>query len=164
VSDAAGEDQSATGVAGERRWRRRRVSRIGAVLDALAAALVGRAATPPADLVARFPELAEVRWRRGGLPLRIGGWCLGQRTVAGITLWRTVFLAEGIGWPPALLLHEFAHVRQFARDAAFPVRYCLESLRRGYAANRYEREADAHAARALAAVGRTPPDDGATRA
>lgn len=119
-------------------------------LAAAWAALVGRAEPLPAELIARHPELAEVRWRRGGLPPRVGGWCLGARTVHGITLGRTVFLAPGVGHPPGLLLHELAHARQFARDPGFPLRYAWESLRRGYARNRYETEADAFAHEALA--------------
>ena len=112
--------------------------------------LVGRAYALPPDLLARYPELAEVRWRRGGLPLRVGGWCLGRSTVSGITLWRTVFLADAAGLAPALLLHELAHVRQFAGGRGFPLAYCWESLRRGYRCNRFELEADAFAARVLA--------------
>ena len=113
-------------------------------------ALVGRPVTLPAELLQRYPELALVRWRHGGLPLRVGGWCLGRRTVAGITLWRTVFLADADGSAPALLLHEFAHVEQFGRGRAFPLRYVWESLRRGYPRNPFELEADAYAARILA--------------
>ena len=124
---------------------------------AAAALLVGRREALPAELVARYPELAEARWRRGGLALRVGGWCLGQPTVHGITLGRTVHLAAGVGVLPGLLLHELAHVRQFARDRSFPVRYAWESLRRGYRRNRYEVEADAFAARVLAERTAAPP-------
>ncbi len=91
-----------------------------------------------------------MRWRRGGLPPRVGGWCLGQSTVAGITLGRTVYLAPSAALAPELLLHELAHVEQFHRDRSFPLRYVWESLRRGYTHNRYEIEADAFAARLLA--------------
>lgn len=122
------------------------------------AALLGRPLALPEALLARYPELGAVRWRRGGLPLRVGGWCLGRRTVAGITLGRTVFLADAAALAPALLLHELAHVEQFARERTFPLRYAWESLRRGYAHNRYELEADAHAARTLA---ERPPAGGA---
>jgi hypothetical protein len=61
-----------------------------------------------------------------------------------------VFLADVAALAPALLLHELAHVEQFARDRAFPLRYAWQSLRRGYPRNRYELEADAFAARVLA--------------
>jgi len=138
---------------------------------AVAAFLVGRAERLPDDLVARYPELADARWRRGGLALRVGGWCLGASTVSGITLWRTVFLHDRVGLPVHLLLHELAHVHQFRRVRGFPARYCWESVARGYRRNRFEREADAYAdrivaeragpathvaARADAAAGRSP--------
>jgi len=97
-----------------------------------------------------YPELAEARWRRGGLPPRVGGWCLGRRTVAGITLGRTVFLSDAAALAPALLLHESAHVEQFGRGRAFAVQYVWESLRHGYPRNPFELEADAYAARILA--------------
>lgn len=61
-----------------------------------------------------------------------------------------MYLAEHAGVAPALLLHELAHVRQFARVRGFPVRYCWESIRRGYRRNRFEVEADAFAGRVVA--------------
>ncbi len=122
-------------------------------------ALLGHPIALAPTILARHPELAEARWRAGGLPLRIGGWCLGQSTVAGITLWNTVFLADPDRASLALLLHELAHVRQFARQRAFPLLYCWESLRRGYARNRFEAEADAFARASTTAPGaeRSPP-------
>ena len=99
--------------------------------------------------MARHPELAGAVWRRGGLPPRAGGWALGQRCVAGITLGRTIFLAPDAILEPALLLHELAHVHQFERDGAFPVRYLWESIRRGYRGNRFEIEAEYYAASRL---------------
>ncbi len=118
----------------------------------LRSAIVGRPITLAAELLTAYPELVDARWRAGGLPLRIGGWCLGQSTVAGITLWRTVFLADPDRASPTLLLHELAHVRQFANQRTFPLAYCWESVRHGYARNRFETEADqfadAHVARA----------------
>jgi hypothetical protein len=119
-------------------------------LRLLIAALLGQPLQLPSSLLALHPELGRARWRRGGLPPRVGGWALGQRSVAGITLGRTVFLAPYAALSPALLLHELAHVHQFERDRAFPIRYLLESLRRGYHANRYELEADSYAAAELA--------------
>jgi len=119
----------------------------------------------------RVGERPHARWRRGGLALRVGGWCLGASTVSGITLWRTVFLHDRVGLPVHLLLHELAHVHQFRRVRGFPARYCWESVARGYRRNRFEREADAYAdrivaeragpathvaARADAAAGRSP--------
>ena len=86
------------------------------------------------------------------MPPRVGGWALGARSVAAITLWRTIFVAPGVSLEPELLLHELGHVRQFGASAAFPLRYLWESLRRGYAANRYEADADAFATARLTAA------------
>lgn len=110
---------------------------------------LGEPAALPDDLALRWPELTSVRWRRGGLPPRLGGWCLGRSSVQGITLWRTVFLAPGAEWEPTLLLHEHRHVEQFAGSAVFPFLYVWESLTRGYTRNRYESDANAWAARRL---------------
>jgi hypothetical protein len=103
----------------------------------------------PQDIVSAFPELATVSWRRGGFPLRVGGWLLGRRSVAGITLGRTVFLAPGETPSLGLLLHELGHVQQFQRDKTFPIRYLWESVRRGYSRNRFELEADQFAEEVL---------------
>lgn len=111
----------------------------------LAAPVVGVPTALPPDLRARFPELGGVRWRRGGLFVRVGGWALLQPTVAAITLWRTVFLAPGVPWDAALLLHELRHVHHFSQSRAFPLRYLWESLRRGYAGNWYEADANDYA-------------------
>jgi hypothetical protein len=111
----------------------------------IARALFGRAVQLPDVLLHRYPELAEARWRRGGLPPRIGGWFLARRSVAAITLWRTVFVAPGVDLDPALLLHELGHVRQFGSSLWFPLRYIWESVRRGYSGNRFEHEAQAYA-------------------
>ena len=102
--------------------------------------------TPSIDEYAeRYPELASVRWRRGGLPVRVGGWCLGQKTVSAITLWRTIWLAPGAPLSVELLLHESRHVQQFEASAVFPILYLWESLRRGYVRNRFEVDARAYA-------------------
>ncbi|HYW51730.1 MAG TPA: hypothetical protein VE861_14040 [Gemmatimonadaceae bacterium] len=111
--------------------------------------VIGARAELPRTVAERWPELASVRWRRGGLPVRIGGWCLGRASVDGITLWRTVFLAPGASWEPTLLLHEHRHVEQFASSAVFPFLYVWETLTRGYARNRFEADADAWAATRL---------------
>ena len=111
--------------------------------------LIGTPLDLPAELLARFPELRAARFRRGGLFLRIGGWCLGARTVTGITLWRTIWLAPHARLDARLLLHEFRHVHQFGASPFFPLLYIWESLRRGYRGNRYEADADAYAARRL---------------
>jgi hypothetical protein len=111
--------------------------------------LVGTSLELPAPLLARHPELRLARWRRGGLALRVGGWCLGRGSVDGITLWRTIWLAAHVAPEPELLLHELRHVHQFEEDRAFPLKYLWQSLRRGYARNPYELDARAYAARRI---------------
>jgi hypothetical protein len=111
--------------------------------------VIGRRIALPATLLARYPELHRVRWRRGGLPVNVAGWFLGQRSAAAITLWRTVFLATTVSMDAELLLHEFRHVQQFESSVSFPLRYLLESARRGYFANRFEVDARDYAAQRL---------------
>lgn len=119
---------------------------------ALTAWLFGKPVALPAELLRIYPELREAQWRRGGLPPRIGGAFLGRASVRGITLWRTVFLAVGTRVDAELLLHELGHVRQFVGSRAFPFQYILESLRHGYARNRYEHDAQAFAEHRLRAT------------
>ena len=139
-------------------WDGRRHRREGA-LEWLLAPLVGRPIDLPRVLLATFPELSTARFRRGGLAPRIGGWVLGQRTVAAITLWRTIFVAPRVPLRPELLLHELGHVRQFEASVTFPLRYLWESLRQGYGANRFEADAEQYAAGRLRARERSyrPP-------
>jgi len=119
---------------------------IAAAFRSVASAVVGRPTVLPDALLAAYPELGRARWRRGGLPVRVGGWCLGQQTVAAITLWRTIWLAPDVIPSDELLLHEFRHVEQFEASPAFPMLYLWESLRRGYVRNRFEVDARAYAA------------------
>jgi hypothetical protein len=114
-------------------------------LKRLLEAVVGRAVELPPQLTERYPELRDARYRTGGLPLRVGGWTLGARTVSGITLWRTIWLAPGGEYEAELLLHEIRHVQQFQASASFPVRYIWESLRRGYYQNTFELDAREYA-------------------
>jgi hypothetical protein len=100
-------------------------------------------------IVERFPELGTVRWRRGGLPVRLGGLFLGRASVAAITLWRTVFLGPHARLDPELLLHELRHVHQFQASPAFPLLYVWESLLHGYQRNRFETDARTYAAQRL---------------
>lgn len=109
-------------------------------------ALIGRPTTLSEEVLQRYPELARAKWRRGGLPVRVGGWCLGQRTVAAITLWNTIWLAPDLEPNVELLLHELRHVHQFEGSRAFPILYLWESLRRGYVSNRFEADARQYAA------------------
>ncbi len=118
---------------------------IVAGVAAIARAVIGRPTELPPAFVERYPELRRARWRRGGLPVRVGGWCLGQRSVSAITLWHTIWLANEITPNEELLLHELRHVDQFEASAAFPLRYLWESVRRGYVRNRFEVDARAFA-------------------
>ena len=122
---------------------------------ALLAPLIGRPERLPEPLLTRYPELRAVRIRRGGLPPRIGGWCLGRHTVAGITLRRTIWLSPDAPLAAELLLHELRHVQQFEERATFPLRYLWESVRHGYRRNRYEVDARAYAARLVSAADRS---------
>ena len=117
------------------------------LLTRLWRALAGVPEALPPSLVQRYPELARARWRRGGLPPRVGGWCLGTDTVGAITLWRTIFLGARTRVDDVeLLLHELRHVEQFANDRTFPLQYLWESVRRGYHRNRFEVDAVRYAA------------------
>jgi hypothetical protein len=112
-------------------------------------ALIGRPIELPAAVTDRFPELGTVRWRRGGVPVRIAGLFLGRTSVAAITLWRTVFLSRSAPAEPELLLHELRHVHQFQSNLAFPLLYLWESLIHGYKRNRFEADARAYAAQRI---------------
>lgn len=114
-------------------------------------ALAGAPESVPADLLVAFPDLGEMRLRRGGMLPRLGGWFLGQRSVAGITIGRVVFVGVGVPSTAELLLHELAHVRQFQALSVFPLRYWWATLTRGYVGNRYEVEARRFAATRLGA-------------
>lgn len=105
----------------------------------------------PGALLAEFPELSLIRLRRGGLPVRIGGWSLLRSSAAAITLRDVVFLAPDTPPDAELLLHELRHVQQFQASRVFPFWYLVESLTRGYHQNRYELDAVAFAEARLAA-------------
>jgi hypothetical protein len=120
-----------------------------AALTTLAHALIGAPEPLPRAVLDRYPELAHARWRRGGVFPRIAGICLGQRSVAGITFWRTVFLGADCRPTVELLLHELRHVQQFEQSPAFPLLYLWETLKSGYHLNRYERDARDWAAQRL---------------
>ncbi len=115
-------------------------------------ALIGRPESLPIDLGVRFPELTAVRWRRGGLPPRVGGWLLGRASVSGITLWNTVWLGERARFDSQLLLHEFFGTwLSFNRAGPFRILYlCGKSARHGYPQNRFEVDAREYAAARLA--------------
>lgn len=115
----------------------------------LVRALIGERIDLPEDMIRRYPELAQAKYRRGGLPVRIGGWSLGTSTAAAITLWRTVFVAPATVLDAELLLHELRHVHQFLEHKAFPVSYFWQSIRYGYTRNAYEIDARRYSASRL---------------
>ncbi len=115
----------------------------------LVRALIGERIDLPEDMIRRYPDLAQAKYRRGGLPVRIGGWSLGISTAAAITLWRTVFVAPATVLDAELLLHEFRHVHQFLEHKAFPVSYLWQSIRYGYTRNAYEIDARRYSASRL---------------
>ena len=112
------------------------------IIDAIA----GTRFELPAEMTKRYPELANARYRRGGLPVRLGGWALGVSTVDAITLRRTVFLSPKTPLSASLLLHELRHVHQFLGERTFPVRYLWQSIRYGYSRNAYEVDARRYSA------------------
>lgn len=111
--------------------------------------LIGRHERLPDDLIGTFPELRLARFRRGGLPPRVAGWFLGRRSVAAVTLWRTIWLGSHTALDEELLLHELRHVAQFEASRAFPFLYVWESLRQGYWMNRFEVDARSYAAQRI---------------
>lgn len=114
----------------------------------LPAFLIGAPVPLSAERLARWPELAGLRVRRGGLPPRLPMWFFGSRHVA-VTLWQWVFVSPDLEPSDELLLHELRHVQQFASVPAFPLRYLWELVRRGYEDNRFELDARAWAAARL---------------
>ena len=115
-------------------------------------ALIGEPEVLAHELLMRYPELARLRLRRGGLPPRVGGWALGRATVAAITLRQWVFLAPHVPARLPLLLHELRHVEQFEASPLFPMRYLWASLRHGYHDNPFEADARDYSARRLRAL------------
>lgn len=124
-----------------------------ALVGKLVDSLIGTPVALPPAIVGEFPMLAGVRFRRGGLPPRIGGWLLLRDTVAAVTLWNTIWLAPRAPFAAELLLHELRHVHQFQSGPGFPFHYLWESVRRGYSRNRFEVDARQYAADML-----RPPD------
>lgn len=102
--------------------------------------LIGEKLSP--GEAASFELPAGVTLRRGRWIPALGG-LLGRMSgpAAAVTLRRTIVVHPSVRLTPRLLAHEMAHVRQWAADPWFPMRYTAESLRHGYLQNRYEREA-----------------------
>lgn len=122
------------------------------IIGRIRTALIGEPESLTRDLLVRYPELARMRLRRGGLPPRVGGWALGRATVAAITVRRWVFVAPHVPAYPSLLLHELRHLEQFEASPLFPARYLWASLRHGYHDNPFEADARDYAARRLRAL------------
>jgi hypothetical protein len=121
----------------------------------LTAFLIGEKVNPPAGLDGDLPSRVVLRQGRllpwlGGLLARLG------EPAAAVTLGRTIVVNPGVRLSRSLLVHELAHVRQWERDALFPIRYSLATLRHGYHDNPYEVEARQQAA---AATPHTPGED-----
>lgn len=131
-----------------------------ALLRQAVKALAGEDVKLPPALLAQYPELRGARFRRGGLPPRIGGWFLGTASVAGIALGRTIWLDKRIRPSAELLLHELRHVHQFQAVRAFSLRYLLETLRRGYHHNRFEVDARRFAVERTRRHAEVPPSEG----
>jgi hypothetical protein len=120
----------------------------------LVKALIGERLEIPGELLRRYPDLGQAHYRRGGLPVRIGGWALGTSTAAAITLWKTIFIAPNVALDPELLLHELRHVHQFLEHKTFPVSYLWQSIRYGYTRNAYEVDARRYSASRLRTGGK----------
>jgi len=129
------------------------------IFGGIRAALIGEPEMLTRDLLVRYPELARIHLRRGGLPPRIGGWALGRATVAAITLRHWVFLAPDVPAHPPLLLHELRHLEQFEDSPLFPFRYLWASLRHGYHDNPFEADARDYSARRVRALGPSSAGD-----
>jgi hypothetical protein len=123
-----------------------------AIGSPLIKALIGEKIELPGATVARYPELAEATYRRGGLPVRVAGWALGSSSAAAITLWRTIFIGRRTPLSPELLLHELRHVHQFLERKTFPLNYLWQSIRYGYSRNVYEADARRYATHRLAQI------------
>lgn len=118
----------------------------------LVRALIGEKIELPAATLRRFPDLAQAKYRRGGLPVRIAGWALGTGSAAAITLWRTIYVAPRTPLRPSLLLHELRHVHQFLERRTFPFSYLWQSIRYGYSRNVYETDACRYATHRLSQI------------
>ena len=117
------------------------------LLEAATALLLGQPHDPPAG-DPPLPLPPGVTVRRGRLVPRIGGLLLrSRRPAAAVALRRTIIVDPGARLTPGLLAHELTHVRQWAADPLFPLRYTLATLRHGYHNNPYEVEARAAADR-----------------
>jgi hypothetical protein len=103
-------------------------------------AALGRTFVPPPGLGELVPP--GVTLRSGWLVPYLGGVLAGMKgSAAAVALGRTIIVHPRVELTRRLLLHELEHVRQWERERLFAVRYSVETLRRGYRENRYERAA-----------------------
>ncbi len=97
-------------------------------------------ACPPELPRELLPPGVTIRYGRW-IPV-LGGWLGNMRgPAAAVTLRRTIIVHPGVRLSRRLLVHELEHVKQWAEDPLFPLRYALQSLRHGYWNNRYEQQA-----------------------
>ncbi|HEV2734732.1 MAG TPA: DUF4157 domain-containing protein [Longimicrobiaceae bacterium] len=109
-------------------------------LEVVLRPVLGRRVDPPPELASGAP--GGVTFREGRLVPAIGGMLARMKgPAAAVTLGRTIVVHPDVRLTRRLLVHELTHVRQWEEDRLFPLRYALESLRRGYWNNRYELEA-----------------------
>ena len=91
----------------------------------------------PRELLPVGVTIRQGRW----IPA-LGGWLSKMRgPAAAVALRRTIVVHPDVRLSRRLLVHELEHVRQWAEDPLFPLRYALESLRHGYWNNHYEQQA-----------------------
>lgn len=108
--------------------------------DRLLDLLLGREVPVPEETHDLLPP--GVRIRAGRWIPALGG-ILGRMRgpAAAVTLGRNIIVHPAARLTRRLLAHELEHVRQWERERWFPLRYCAESLRRGYFSNCFEVEA-----------------------
>jgi hypothetical protein len=111
------------------------------LIPRIADLVLGRRLVLPPELPASLVPPGVVL-REGRLLPVLGGFFARLRgPAAAVTLRHTIIVHPEVHLTSRLLTHELAHVRQWDEDLLFPLRYTLETLRRGYAQNRYERQA-----------------------
>jgi hypothetical protein len=108
--------------------------------DRLLDLLLGREVPVPEETHDLLPP--GVRIRAGRWIPALGG-ILGRMRgpAAAVTLGRNIVVHPAARLTRRLLAHELEHVRQWERERWFPLRYCAESLRRGYFSNVFEQQA-----------------------
>jgi Domain of unknown function (DUF4157) len=94
----------------------------------------------PAERLEGVPPGVTIR--RGRLVTKVAGLMGGMGApAAAVTLGSTIVVDRDVPLTARLLTHELEHVRQWREVPLFPLRYTLESVRRGYWNNRFEVQA-----------------------